>query len=135
MALKLKLKAQERVIISGAVIVNGENRSDFTVENNVPILREKDILNPQAADSPCKRIYLAIQLMYVDEAHITEHHRIYWELVRDVAGAAPSRTPLLREISEEILAGRYYQALKKSKKLIEYEQEAINRVRKSTQGL
>jgi flagellar protein FlbT len=135
MPLKLSLKPKEKIIIGGAVIVNGGRNSDLVVENNVPILREKDILNPQAADSPSKRIYLAIQLMYIDEANKTEHHRIYWELVKDVAEAAPSRRPLLQEISEEILAGRYYQALKKSKKLIEYEQEAINRVRKSSRSL
>jgi flagellar protein FlbT len=135
MALKLKLKANEKVIIGGAVILNGGANSEFVVENNVPILREKDILTPQQADSPCKRIYLAIQLMYIDQGHLTDHHKIFWELVKDVAEAAPSRKPDLREISEDILGNRYYQALKKSKLLIEYEQETMNRVRKSSRSL
>ncbi len=44
MALKIALKPQEKVIIGGAVIQNGKNRSELLVENNVAILREKDIM-------------------------------------------------------------------------------------------
>jgi flagellar protein FlbT len=84
------------------------------------------------ADSPCKRIYFVVQLMYVDEKNMPDHHKAYWELVKDVAEAAPSRRPLLHEISDLILHGRYYRALKLIHKLIDYEQEVINRVRKST---
>jgi flagellar protein FlbT len=129
MALKLTLKPHEKLIIGGAVIINGSARSDLIIENNVPILREKGIMSIKDADSPCKRIYFAIQLMYVDEKNITDHHKTYWELVKDVAEAAPSRKEQLTEISEHIIAGRYYQALKITRKLIDYEQEVINNVR------
>ena len=129
MALKIVLKPHEKLIIGGAVIANGKTRSDFAVENNVPILREKDIMSLKDADSPCKKIYFVIQLMYVDEKNIADHHKTYWELVKAVVDAAPSRKPVLHEISESILHSRYYQALKLTRKLIDYEQEAINNVR------
>jgi flagellar protein FlbT len=132
MALKIILKPHEKFIIGGAVITNGDAKSAFIVENEVPILREKDILAPAAADTPCKRIYFAIQLMYVDEKNLPEHHKTYWELVKDVADAAPSRKPMLKEISENILNAQYYQALKLTKKLIDYEREVIDRVRTAT---
>jgi flagellar protein FlbT len=135
MALKIMLKPHERLILGGAVVQNSGIRCDLLVENNVPILREKDILRENEADTPCKWIYFTIQLMYVDEKNLTEHHKLYWDLVRDVAAAAPSRKEQLLEISEHIIARRYYQALKVTKKLIEYEQEAINNVRHSTPGL
>lgn len=130
MALKITLKPHERLIVGGAVVTNGNARSDLLIENNVPILREKDILSEKNADSPCKRIYFVIQLMYVDEKNLAEHHTLYWKLVQDVIKAAPSMTPFTDQISEHILSNNYYQALKKAKKLIEYEQEVINRVRK-----
>ncbi len=130
MALKITLKPHERLIIGGAVVMNGDARCTFSVENNVPILREKDIMSEKNADSPCKRIYFVIQLMYVDEKNLSEHHTLYWKLVGDVVKAAPSTTPLIDQISEHILNSRFYQALKKAKKLIEYEQEVISRVRK-----
>ena len=135
MALKISLKPHERVIIGGAVIANGGTRSDLVVENNVPILREKDIMGIKDADSPCRRIYFSIQLMYVDEKNLTEHHRTYWELVKDVMDAAPSTRSLINEISDHVLQSRYYQALKLTRKLIDYEQEVISNVRKSTPGI
>jgi flagellar biosynthesis repressor protein FlbT len=130
MGLKISIKPHERLIIGGAVITNGKNRSDFYIESNVPILREKDILSEKKADTPCKKIYFVIQLMYVDGKNLAELHALYWKLVSDVVKAAPSMTPLIEQISEQILHKIYYQALKKSKELIEYEQEVINRVRK-----
>ena len=135
MALKITLKPCEKFILGGAVIANGDAKSTFVVENDVPILREKDIMTLASANTPCKRIYFAIQLMYVDGKNLPEHHKTFWELVKDVAQAAPSRKPVLQEISEKILDERYYQALKLTKKLIEYEQEVIDRVRTANRRL
>jgi flagellar biosynthesis repressor protein FlbT len=135
MALKITLKPYEKFILGGAAIANGDAKSTFVVENDVPILREKDIMSLDAADTPCKRIYFTIQLMYVDGKNLPEHHKTYWELVKDVVQAAPSRKQILQEISNNILNDRYYQALKLTKKLIEYEQEIISHVRNATGSL
>lgn len=129
MALKLRLKPGEKIIIGGAVITNGERSADLMVENRVPILREKDILTDADADSPCRRIYLAVQLMYIDEDNLARYHKTYWELVKEVLNAAPSTRDHIEAISNEILAGRYFQALKKTQQLIQYEQELLNHVR------
>jgi flagellar biosynthesis repressor protein FlbT len=128
MALKISLKPHERLIVGGAVVANGSSKSELIIENSVPVLREKDILREKDVDSPCKRIYFAIQLMYVDPENLAEHHRIYWELIKDISEAAPSRRPVLQEISNNVLNGRYYQALKLTRSLITYEQEAMENV-------
>ncbi|HEU0264407.1 MAG TPA: flagellar biosynthesis repressor FlbT [Geobacterales bacterium] len=128
MALKITLKANERMIIGGAVVTNGNSRSDLVIENNVPVLRERDILSERDANSPCRRVYFVIQLMYVDEKNISEHHRLYWEIIREVLAAAPSSRALIDQMNEHILAGNHYQALKLAKQLIDYEQEVISRV-------
>ena len=132
MALKITLKPHERIIIGEAVIVNGDSRANPLIENNVPILREKDIIREGEADSPCKRIYFVIQLMYIDEKNIIQHHSTYWQLVKEVINAAPSTLPIIDQISRQILGRRYYQALKLAKNLIEYEQEVITNARKTT---
>ena len=59
----------------------------------------------------------------------------YWELVKDLVKAAPSSLNLIDQISEEILGGKYYQALKLAQKLIDYEQEVISRVQQSLASL
>jgi flagellar protein FlbT len=129
MALKISLKPGERVIMGGALIKNGKVKSDFVIQNTVPVLREKDIMGSKEADSPCKRIYFAIQLTYIDEKNIEEHRRTYWKLVKDVVEAAPSTLRLIDKISDHILHERYYQALKLTTKLIEYERGIMNHVR------
>jgi flagellar protein FlbT len=135
MALKITLRPHERMILGGTVITNGRSRSDFIVENNAPILRQKDIMSEQDAHSPCRRIYFVIQLMYVDEKNLTGYHNLYWELVRSLVKAAPSVLGLIDQISEHLLNSRYYQALKLARRLIQYEEEAIQHVRKATGSL
>jgi len=118
------------VIIGGAIITNGKLKSEFSIENKVPVLRQKDILGIKEADTHCRRIYFIIQLMYMDEGHLVEHHQTYWQLVKDLLMASPNVLGLIDQISEQILSNRYYQALKLAGKLIDYEQEVLNRVSK-----
>jgi len=128
MPLKITLKPNERMIAGGAVITNGNTRCNLLVENKVPILRQNDIMSEKDADSPCRKIYFTIQLMYIDEENLIEHHNTYWKLVQDIVKAAPSMLALIDQISEHILNNKYYQALKLARKLIDYEQEVIDRV-------
>lgn len=135
MSLKISLKPHERIVIGGAVVQNGGGRSDLLIENPVTILRERDILREEDADTPCKKIYFTIQLMYIDEKNLMEYHNVYWKLVRDVLDAAPSTLLLIDPISDHILGGRYYPALKLAQKLIAYEQEVVEHVRKADGGI
>jgi flagellar biosynthesis repressor protein FlbT len=130
MALKLSLKANERIIAGGAVLRNATGKTvDLTVENEVPLLREKEILSEAKADTPCKRVYFVIQLMYIDGQNSAKYQKLYWDLARDVLNAAPSTTGMFKLISEAIYSGKYYQALKETRKLIQYETKAMDRAR------
>lgn len=131
MGLKISLKAGERMIVGGAVITNGDKTADFVIENRVPILRQKDVMTEEEACTPCRRIYFVIQLMYVDPAELPEYWKLYLELAREVATAAPSTRLIIDGISEEIASARYYRALKKTRILINYEKELMDHVRKS----
>jgi flagellar protein FlbT len=126
MALKLSLKANERIIAGGAVLRNATGKTvELVVENEIPLLREKEILSEAKADTPCKRVYFVIQLMYIDGQNLPKYQKMYWELARDVMNAAPSTTGLMKTISEAMYSGRYYQALKETRKLIQYEAKAM----------
>jgi flagellar protein FlbT len=130
MTLKITLKPHEKMILGQAVIANGANKCEFIVENNVPILRQNDILSPEKADTPALRIYLAVQLMYVDQTNLSAHQKLYWQLVEEFLEAAPSSLHLIDRINELIFKEQYYQALKLAQKLVSYEQEVIERVTK-----
>jgi flagellar biosynthesis repressor protein FlbT len=129
MALKIALKPGERMLIGGAVVKNGSRQTaELIVENNAPVLRKKDILNEKEAKTPCSRIYFVIQLMYIDTENLAIHHESYWKLVRPLLQAAPRLTGLIDQINENILNGKYYQALKLAAELIAYEKEIIGNV-------
>ena len=124
MALRIELKPGERILIGESVLVNGEQRASFLIEGQAPILREKDILTPEQADTPAKRIYLAVQLMYTSR-DARAHHDVYFALVRDIVQAAPSTFPYVETINNRILTGDLYKALKEARNLIEYERELL----------
>jgi len=129
--LKLTLKPHEKVILGGAVIQNGASSCHLLIENNVPVLRQSDILTEAEANTPCRRIYFVIQLLYIDGDKNPELQPIYWELVNDVLGAAPSMKDLISQVSQLIIKAKFYQALKAAKKLIQYEAELLNSATKS----
>jgi len=131
MALKVELRPGERIIIGESVITNADQRTRLVIEGDAPILREKDILTRKAANTPAKRIYLAIQLMYTSH-NPSPHHELYFSLLRDILRAAPSTLPIIESINNHILTGDMYKALKCAKKLISYEEELIKHAQRST---
>lgn len=127
MALKVELKPHERIIIGTVVIRADDQRTRLFIEGEAPILREKDILTHRTADTPAKRIYLAVQLMYLDQ-DVGKHHEIYFTLVREFLEAVPSSAMAITELNNRILNGDLYKALKAAKKLINYESELLAHV-------
>jgi flagellar protein FlbT len=71
MGLKVELKPGEQLIIGECVVTNGDQRTRLLVEGQAPILREKDIMTPDQADTPAKRIYLTVQFMYTSPSCAT----------------------------------------------------------------
>jgi len=132
MALKVELKPGERIIIGSCMITNADQRARLVIDGEkVPILREKDILTPTTADSPAKRIYLAVQLMYTSPDPRAQHD-VYFSLVKDIIMAAPSTLPKIEAINNHILNGDLYKALKEAKKLIAYEEELLGYATRGT---
>jgi flagellar protein FlbT len=127
MALTISLKPKEQVVIGGAVVCNEEDRRiRLTIKNNVTILREKDVLKPEEVDTPCKRLYFSIQLMYIDQENIAEYHKVYWKDAEDIVKAAPSCYEIIEKMSKFVVASDYYKALKQCKELIQYERKLLS---------
>jgi flagellar protein FlbT len=126
MALKVELKPHERIIIGNCVITNTDQRARLLIDGDkIPILREKDIMTPETANTPAKLVYLAVQLMYI-APDPQVNHGTYFSLVRDIVTAAPSAWPVIEEINNCILNGDMYQALKEAKKLVAYEKKLLD---------
>ena len=131
MALKLTLKPNEKVFIGGAVVQNGDNSAELSILNDVPLLREKDVLTEQEADSICKQVYLCVQLMYMDRNNLSNYQRNYQALIEEILRAVPATVDYIAEINNDLACGRYYQAMKCARRLVQFEQELINHVQQS----
>lgn len=126
MALRVELKPFERIVIGQSVITNSDVRASFLIDGDEPILREKDILTAETANTPAKRIYLCVQQMYL-ENDIPKYQDLYLEFVRDFLGAVPSSRPEIESASNHILSGALYKALKDIRKLMKREEAYLLR--------
>lgn len=126
MPLRVELKPFERIIIGQSVITNSENRASFLIDGDTPILREKDILTAETANTPAKRIYLCVQQMYL-ENDIPKYQDLYLGFVKDMLNAVPSSREPIEAASNHILNGSLYKALREIRKLIKREEELLSR--------
>ncbi len=54
MPLKLSLRPGEKFVVNGAVVQNGDRRAALVLQNKASVLREKDIMQPDQADTPAQ---------------------------------------------------------------------------------
>ena len=127
MGLRIELKPFERIVIGESLITNSDTRIAFMIEGKEPILREKDILMPEKADTPVKQIYLCVQMMYL-EKNTEKYQDLYLEFIRQLLAAVPQFRDKIELASKHILVGSYYKALRELKKLLIQEEEMLKHV-------
>lgn len=130
MPLKLSLKPGERFVLNGAVLQNGDRRTTLVLQNKASVLREKDIMQPEEATSPARRIYFPVMMMYLGDDGA---EAVYDEFVRrmtEFMGAIrnPEILNLCVLISRQVMGRDFYKALMGCRKLIEYEDERLGHV-------
>jgi len=129
MSLVIDLKPGEKILIGKAVITNDSQRTRIHIAGDAPIIRSKDIMKEEEADTPCKKIYFLIQCMYLTE-DIAEYQDTFFELIKEIQDASPSSSIFFMQIHDEILNGHFYKALKIAKQLIQHEEELIQHAKK-----
>ena len=130
MALKLTLKPGEKFVINGAVIVNGDRRCHLLIQNNVAILRERDVMLPEDANTPVRRIYFAIMMMYLDASGRDAYYAEFERRIAEFIGAIADKGAFQKcaEIRQHVEAKNYYPALLVCKKLLPFEAQRLNYV-------
>lgn len=130
MGLKLTLKPGERIAVNGAVLVNGDRRTEFIVENKASILREGDIMRAEEATTPARRVYLPVMMMALDPASRPTSFAEFERRITEIAGAVTDTEALglCLKISAAVANGAYYKALGHCRTLIEFESERLSHV-------
>lgn len=123
--LVLKLGPHERVLINGAVIENGDKRSRLAVVTpNANILRLRDAIHPQEANTPVRRVCYIAQLVLSGDADAAETRL---QLLRGIEQLSQvltdhdSRTQLALA-SRAVVEDQHYQALKALRALLPREE-------------
>jgi flagellar protein FlbT len=128
MPLKLSLKPGEKFVLNGAVLANGDKRTSLVLQNKACILREKDIMQPEGAVTPARRIYFPIMMMYLAPEDTESYYNDFALRMTEFMGAIRNRAALAScvEISRDVMSGAYYKALMACKKLFEFEGERLS---------
>ena len=127
MPLKLSLKPGEKFVLNGAVVENGDRRATLVLQNKASVLREKDIMQEHEVDTPAKRIYFPVMMMYLSS---TSQDGVYDEFVlrmTEFMNAVGSSDVMAEcvSVSREVMAGEFYKALLRCRKLIQYEAKLL----------
>jgi len=133
MPLKLSLKPDEKLYVGGAVVQNASHVSiDLAVLNDVPLLREKEVLREGDVSTYCERICLCVQMMYMDKYNLAQYQKDYGVMIRELIQSVPSAASYVADINHNLAVGRYYHALKHARQLMAYEKELIRNAQQAT---
>ncbi len=127
MPLKVTLKPGEKFVINGAVVINGDRRANLLIQNKVSILREKDVLLPEQATTPVKRIYFAVMMMYLDDKAYRTYYDEFVDRTTEFINAISNKDALEMCISiiEDVNERQFYRALITCKKLLPFEESRL----------
>ncbi|SFD35129.1 flagellar biosynthesis repressor FlbT [Tropicimonas isoalkanivorans] len=126
--LVLKLGPRERVLINGAVIENGDRRSRVSIITpNANILRLRDAIHPEEANTPVRRVCYVAQLVLSGDADPEEARP---QLLRGIEQLSHVLTDkdsrqFLDSATRAVISGLHYQALKALRGLLPREQRLL----------
>ncbi len=128
MPLKLKLSAHERLVVNGAVLVNGDGRATLVIRNFAHIMREKDVLHEQDANTPTRRLYFLVQGMLMQPPPSAELVENFATALAQLSHAyvRPENHAVLRDVAQFVDGGDFYKALMRLHPLIEYEAQLLH---------
>lgn len=130
MPLKLSLKPGEKFVLNGAVVQNGDRRGVLVLQNKASVLREKDIMQQEQANTPARRIYFPVMMMYLDEPGAERYYDEFVRRMSEFMGVIGNPKVLADcvDVSKYCMEREYYKALMMCRKLIEYEDERLGNV-------
>jgi flagellar protein FlbT len=124
MPLRIELKPFERIIIGETVIINSGVRTSFLIDGEAPILRDKDTVTAETANTPVRRLYHCVQTMYLKN-DVPKYRASYLGFVRELNQAIPGSRDRTDAVNSHIADGSLYKALKEIRKLMKSESDLM----------
>jgi flagellar protein FlbT len=124
--LKLTLKPHERVVVNGCVIRNGDRRQALTVENRADIVRESDLLKPEAQATPVSKVYFLLQTALIrPETREQAITAIQKGLVELACCFGPEMRKRVMVAANYVSIADYYKAMSEMRAVLRYEAELM----------
>ena len=120
MPLRVELKPFERIVIGETVLINSGTRTSFLIDGEAPILREKDTVTAETANTPAKRLYFCVQMMYLKN-DIPRYRASYATCIKNLREAFPGARDMIEIINNHVSDGTLYKGLKEIRKLMKRE--------------
>jgi flagellar protein FlbT len=124
MPLRVELKPFERIVIGETVLINSGTRTSFLIDGEAPILREKDTVTAETANTPVKRLYLCVQTMYLKN-DIPRYRTSYLGFLNELRESIPGSRDAIDAVNHHVSGGALYKALKEIRKLMKREEELL----------
>lgn len=116
MALKIKLKPKEKIVINGAVVSAGEQGSILFFLNKARILMEKDVMTEEDVTSPESNVYFLLQLIYIDPDDQPRYAQQLQPVVEELLQKSPDKKDEVERILEIAAQGDLFKAMRLAKK-------------------
>lgn len=133
MALKLTLKPDERIIVNGCAMRNSGRRHVLTIESKADVIRGQDLLDPEGAATPVRRVYFLIQTA-LTRADLRDD--LLAPIQKQLAVLATvftgGRNGQIFEAANFVSIGDYYKALRALRPVMRHEEEIFDRLKASS---
>ncbi len=130
--LVISLKPNERFLVNGALLLNGDKRSQICIPNDdVFVLRVSDALHPDEVDTPVKRVYYAVQIILSGDGNadaLGGDVKSGLDALQAVFDGTPM-SPTLEKAQKAFEKGRYYSVLYTLKSLFDIEAGLLDKTK------
>lgn len=114
--------------MNGAVL-RSVGRTDLVVENSATVLRGRDVMKPEEADTPARQLYFACMMAYIDQGELRQHQDALLQPLEVLMSAleAPEAKAVCIRFAQKVATGQFYLALADCRWLISYEADILDR--------
>lgn len=125
--MNISLRRRERLFINGAVI-RVDRKVNIELLNDVTFLLENHVMQADAATTPLKQLYFAIQMMLMSPHDCAGAQGLAFSLIKDLLGEKGSGSLHIRlvSIAAELERERVFDALKGVRALIREASNSYN---------
>lgn len=127
MPLLIDFKSGDKLIINGSVLENIGGNTKILVHNNSAILREKEVLASEDAQTPASRVYFELQNAYIslDQDERDGCLKRFDQRLNEFIAACPNALDIALKVRDHVANERIYKGLKETQNLIKYESRVL----------